>query len=152
MASAASVIRRMTAKQPTRPAAAPAPTESASALGSNVIVNVVADRGAVQLLQQLRGQDMPGRAEAGVPAGQTQNVRRVLKDHAQIVRDEQKGQTLLGTKSLDRVIDGVLSRLVHPGGGLVEQQDSRTPHQRRGHQQSLELASREGSDRLAHGR
>jgi hypothetical protein len=47
----------MTAKQPTKPAATPAPTESAMALGSMFMVNVVADRSAVELLKQLGCKD-----------------------------------------------------------------------------------------------
>jgi hypothetical protein len=43
IASAARVIRRITAKQPTKPAATPAPMDSAMALRSNVIVNVIGD-------------------------------------------------------------------------------------------------------------
>src|ERR1700690_1740353 len=85
MASAARVIRRMTAKQPTSPAAAPAPMERAMVLGSRlvgdivgllilirvplvgqamVVVHMVADRFAVERLQALRREDGPRRPEA----------------------------------------------------------------------------------------
>src|SRR5664279_223084 len=92
IASAASVIRRMTAKQPTKPAAAPAPMESAMALGSKVIVNVIGNRCAVQLGKQLGGENVPRNTETGMPARQTQHIGGVLIDDAEIVRDEQDGQ------------------------------------------------------------
>jgi hypothetical protein len=74
IASAARVIRRMTAKQPTKPAAAPAPMESAMALGSKVIVNVVRHRCAIQLGKQLGCEDAFRSTETSVTARQTQNV------------------------------------------------------------------------------
>ena len=68
IASAANVIRRITAKHPTKPAAAPAPMDSRMALRSSVIVNVIGHFRAVEVLQQLRSQHRLRGTEAGVPA------------------------------------------------------------------------------------
>src|ERR1700690_2737626 len=113
IASAARVILRMTAKQPTKPAAAPAATESAMALGSKVMVNVVGDGSAVEFFKELGGENLPRDAEARVPARQAKHIGGVVIDDTQVVRDEQDGQAAFGTKTIERVVDGVLARLVH---------------------------------------
>jgi len=51
----------------------------------------------------------------------------------------------------DRVVEAILTRLVHPCRRLVEHQDRWTSNERPGDEQPLELAARQRSDRLGGG-
>jgi len=118
------------------------------ALGSMVMVHVVGDGSAIELLQQLGREDLPRDAETRVAARQTQHIGGVVIHDAQIVRDKQNGQPAFVTKTVECVVEAVLPRFVHARGGLVQQQDRRMSYESCRNQQPLKLAARERSDGL----
>src|SRR6202165_1204135 len=130
IASAASDILRITAKQPTRPAAIAIAMETERAL-TEVIVAVVLDRSPVHLLESLGWEDLPRRTEAGAhrPA-QTQHVGRVAIDEAQLVGDEEQRQTALLLQTMDHLVEQLLARVIHAGGRVVGQQHRRGADER----------------------
>src|ERR1017187_6171668 len=145
MASAASGIRRITAKQPTTPAAAPVAIERARLLGSKLIVDVVADGCAVELFEVGRGEHGGGTPEERATMRKAQDVRRNTVDHAEIVGDEEGRELPLAPEPLERVVQARLTGLVHTGRGLVEEQDAGPAREGDGHEEPLELADRKST-------
>src|ERR1019366_227127 len=148
MASAASVMRRITAKQPTTPAAAPVAIERARLLGSKLIVDVVGDGRAVELFEAGGGEHGGGTPEERAAMRKAQDARRNAVDHAEIVGDEEGRELPLAPEPLERVIQARLPRLVDAGRGLVEEQDAGPPREGDGHEGALELAAGEGGGGL----
>src|SRR6266540_1122388 len=95
IASEASDILRITAKQPTRPAAADIAMDSERVL-TQVIVAMVLHRRPVHVLDGLGSEDLPRWSKAGPrrPA-QAQHVVRIAIDQAQLVGDEEQRQATL---------------------------------------------------------
>src|ERR1700693_146902 len=151
MASAARAIRRMTAKQPMRPAAIAVAIESASAPVSRPM-DVELDGSAVKLVKQVRGEDLSGRSEPGALAGQAENVGRVPVDHAQVVRDQKNCEALLLLDAPHELVQLLLARLVDAGRGFIEQQDTGAADESHRHEEALELSARKHPDRPGGGR
>src|SRR5574341_1980752 len=147
MASEARVMRRITAKQPTRPAATAMPTGSASAPIESVVMDVEPHRHAVRLLQSLGGKDFHRRPVAARPPAKAQHVRRVAVDETQLVRDEQDREAGALLNTPHHGVHRLLARLIDAGGRLVEQQHGGISHQREREQQALELAAGQRADR-----
>src|ERR1700690_2623906 len=124
MASAASAIRGMTAKQPTRTAATATVMETTSAPISRGM-DVELHRFAVELMQALGRQDRLGRPHARVCMAEAENIRRVAIDHAEVVRNQENCQPLLLLHAPDELVELLLPWLVHAGSGLIEQEHGR---------------------------
>src|SRR5216684_3443637 len=147
IASAASVIRRITAKHPTNPAAVAIAKESTSELISIVVMDVESNPRAVEFAKRLGSQNLLRYSEARISSAHAQYRRRMLINDAQVVRDQQHGHAALLLEPLNHRVDFLLAGLVDAGGGLVEQQDTRIADKREGHQQPLKLTARHRPDR-----
>src|SRR6266550_5924747 len=138
-ASPARAIRRITAKQPTSPAASAIAVERVSA---SMVMDVKCYRRPVNLVEQLRGQDRSRRAEVCGASTETEHIGCVLIDNRELVRNQEYRQMPIGLKALNELIQPLLSGFVDTGGRLVEQQDVRIPHQGKGDEQPLKLPAR----------
>src|SRR5215813_4906853 len=142
-ASAASAIRRISAKQPTRPAATAMATGSASASG---LMDVVIHGRPVHLVEDVGREDRPRRPQARLAPAQAQHGGRVPVDDGQLVRDEEDREPLLLLEAPRQLVQALLPRLVDAGGRLVEQEDGRVAGEGEGDEQALELATRQRPD------
>src|SRR5262249_10300033 len=91
-ASAARAIRRISAKQATRPAATAMATGSANASG---LMDVVIHGRPVHLVEDVGREDRPRRPQARLAPAQAQHGGRVPVDDGQLVRDEEDREPLL---------------------------------------------------------
>src|ERR1044071_3022133 len=123
IASDASAMRRITAKQPIIPAAIAIAIEAAMAPAS--CMDVVVDR-AADLAQPLRGEDLGRCTEPRALAAQAQHRGGVVVHHAQLVRDHERGEPALAAQAGDQLVESLLAGLVDPRGRL------RAPKHRRG--------------------
>src|SRR5262249_48004260 len=135
-ASPARAMRRMTAKQPTSPAASAIVADSARA---SMLMHVKGDRRPVNLVQEIRRQNGRGFAKMRRSGAQTQDVPRMLMDHRQIMRDEKHGKFAFRLQALDELVEPFLPRFVDTGGRFIQKQHVRITHQRKGDQESLKL-------------
>src|SRR5579862_8857569 len=117
--SAASTIRRITAKLPTSPAASATATDSRII---SVLMHVMPYGRSVQLLENLRREHLPRWAHADRTAAEAQHVGGVFRDDGDFVRDEQHRQSAFVLKAVHELIELQLPRLVHACRWLVEQQ------------------------------
>src|SRR4051812_1986841 len=113
IASDASAIRRITAKQPIIPAAIAMASEAM--IQPTSCMDVVVD-GAVQLVQPLGGEDLGRRTEPRALAAEAQHRRGVMIHDAELVRDHQRGQPAVAAQPRDQLVEPLLARLVDPRG------------------------------------
>src|SRR5262249_1359684 len=97
-ASPARAMRRMTAKQPTSPAASAIVADSARA---SMFMHVKGDRRPVNLVQEIRRQNGRGFAKVRRSGAQAEDVRGMLMHHRQIVRDKKHGKFAFGLEPLN---------------------------------------------------
>src|SRR5579884_1393520 len=148
-ASPASVMRRITANAPTRPAATAMASGSASALGEPLIVEVKAQRRPVHFLEPLGGEDVERRAGTRGPSPrEAEHARRVAVHEAQLVGDEEHREVLVALEPVEHGVETFAAGFVDAGGELVAQEHRGRAHEREGEQQALELPAGERADRL----
>src|SRR6516225_6339435 len=138
-ASPARAMRRMTAKHPTSPAATAIAIESTS---SSLVMHVISHRGAVQLVEQVRCEHGPWWTNARAVATKTQDIRGVAVDDRQLVRNEQHGQALVLLQPAHELVQALLTRFINARRRFIEQEDVRVAHERKRHEQPLELPAR----------
>src|SRR5690242_9890168 len=142
-------MRRMTAKQPTSPAAAAIATARTSVLAGALVMHVKSQRGAVYLLEALRSEDLERRSDAcRTGATETQDARGVAVHETELVGHQEKREPLLLLKTVNHRMEPLLTWFIHAGGRLVEQQHGGSAHEGKGEQETLELAPRQGPDGL----
>jgi hypothetical protein len=64
-------------------------------------------------------------------------------DHRQVVRNEDDGQMMPLLDFRDQIVKGLLTRQIHPGGRLIEQEQLGFPEQTESNQNPLQLAAGE---------
>ena len=111
-------------------------------------MDVILHRAPVYLFEPLRRQHIPRWPDEASPATETEDPRGVAIDEAQLVRDEQQGEAPGPLQAIDLLVEPFLTRLIDAGRRLVEEQHAGAPQEGKGQQEPLELASREGPDRL----
>src|SRR5581483_2975199 len=121
-ASAARDIRRMRANAPTRPAATAIDPDRKTELAGRFIMSNEPHRLPIDLGQAIRRQDLTGQAEAAMLLRYAQHVRGKADDDAEVVRDEQRRDAVLGLEAAHRLVEVLLSRVVYARGGLIEEE------------------------------
>src|ERR1700733_9147128 len=117
-ASPARAIRLMTAKHPTRAAAAEMTAGSTMASKS---MRMRRDPVGVQVLKQFR-REHTRRTKGALPCvSQAEDVGGIGVHDGQLVRDQQDGQSSLTPQALEQSIEPFLSWSVDAGGRLVQQ-------------------------------
>src|SRR5271165_493363 len=127
IASAARAIRRITAKQPTRPAAIAIVIESKKVLK---VMDVIVEGRSIDFREQIGREDLPRRPKARVFMPEAQHVRRVLINDRKVVRDEKHRDALFFLKMTHYLIQLLLTWLIHTCRGFIEQQDGRIAQER----------------------
>src|ERR1044071_1893303 len=150
-ASAASAMRRMTAKQPTSPAATAIAAGTTSV--SMVIVEVKLDPASVEPREQILRENFPRLpvADLAEAASQTQDSGREFMDDRQVVRHEKHRELPLPLQAHDQLVQPLLSGFIDTRGRFVEQQHVRLPCEREGDEQTLKLTSGQRADREVDG-
>src|SRR5512146_1120603 len=146
MGSAASTIRRMTAKLPMRPAATAISTESASEPRSGVIMDMKSQRLTVDFVERLGRQGRARRSETCATASEAEHVIRVLVDDAQVVRDEKYRHGAGILQPVNHLVELSLPRGIDARCRLIQQQHVGTPEERERDEEALELAARHVTD------
>src|SRR5579875_204242 len=142
--SAASAIRRITAKQPTSAAATAIATDSSKV---SLLMHVIL-LGSVNLAKQFGGENRLRGPKIGLGPAQAKHVGRVSVNRRQFMRDEEHGQSLVLLQPMHQFVQALLARLINSGRRLIQQQDRGTPDQGECDQQTVELSARHGPDRL----
>src|ERR1035437_387648 len=146
-ASEASAMRRITAMDPTRPAATAIAAGISSSLSGGVM-RMESHRCAIHLLEALGGKHLHRPPEIGAPWRQAKYAIAVRVHEAQIVRNQQQCHPLFELKAAQQGVDAPFTGLVDAGGRFVEQEDGGPSDQREREQEALELTAGQRSDLL----
>ena len=97
--SAASDIRRITAKQPISPEATAIATASASVSALiRMLVNVEMHFSAIHITQEIRRENGARRTKACDAMAQAEHIAGVAIHHGELVRDKQHGQRVIASE------------------------------------------------------
>src|ERR1019366_3183969 len=130
-------MRRITAKQPTSPAAMAIVSESVSELISGPVMDMEINGGSVQVTQGVGSQHGLRGAEAWVRATEAEHRVGVMVNDTEVVRDQQNGDVVLLLEPPDGGIENFLAGFVDTCGRFVEEQNVRFADEREGNQKPL---------------
>jgi hypothetical protein len=104
-----------------------------------VVVDMQGDRSSECLLQRLWRHDVPWSSKPCAASAKTEHVRRMTRDQAELVGDEQDGCSLFRSELPQQFVQPFLAWLIDARSGLVKEKDWRIANERESEKEQMEL-------------